>query len=843
MAGREPGRPASPGFALWAALLLAGAAVLVATPAEAATTRDLTITASTAGTAAWKAFDGNPPKTFDIDGDGREEILAQNDDQILYIFHSGNGNLLAKLKSTFPSGWGARTMNGPEAYRQDGVTHIVQVNSAAYVTSWRFDSGASTSSNFVFVKEWERRLTDCFSGPGSDSKPVLADLDRDGKMEILVSTEEIGVYALRGLTGAVYWKKCIGGGNGEPRTADFNLDGWLDVVFASDAGQVTVMQGRPASCSTPPCPPNTMWSANVKTLADLRSGSIPVGAGIGQLDGVGGPDIVVGARDSHDAEDFENDHALLVAYSSSGQVLWARQDTVAGNPLTYTHPIVVDAEGDGTNEVYWADWNTIGHKGGIADEDAWQTTGPANFYRYSNTGTMVWRQTMATFWNNKDIAMADADGDGKQEILATGPNGSHEGIWSLNVATGAKEAFVDAYPWMVTRGPIVADLAGDGTMQFVLEVGPQATTAGAAIHVYDMNVPYNSLWPHLPGPAGQSVVSPPPAPVGEFGATFTIKSPNAWWQEVTVQPDTARTITRVEVRVAGGQWDDMTKSSWGAWTSSYNTPAGTKVEFRAYDTGNRVSQSAPFTWLDGTLSKDSVPCGCVGPTSSSSTSTSSTSTSTTSTATTTSTTFTPAFTGVRGNEWWVQAHVGSAGPTVASVDARVDGGAWRALAKQTWGATAWAASFQVHDGSIVQLRATASDGQTGVSSCYQWIPPSSTDAAVVPCSGGGTSTGPTLAASFTKVRGNEWWVQAQVGSNGPAIEGVEVRIGTGVWKPLAKQNWGTVPDSWAGSYHFPQGSVLQMRATATDGQTDLSLCHQWIPPSNTDATVVTCPGG
>ncbi|HJQ93736.1 MAG TPA: VCBS repeat-containing protein, partial [Candidatus Thermoplasmatota archaeon] len=230
--------------ALGSVAVLMLAAVLVVPSADAATTRALTITSSSSGApAAWKAFDGNPPKTFDIDGDGRQEILAQNNDDNLYIFHSGTGKLLATLKSNYPSGWGARTFNGPEAYRQDGVTHVVQMNSAAVLTSWRFDAGASSSTSFKFVKEWERRQTDCFGGPGSDSKPVLADLDKDGRVEILVSTEETGIYAIRN-TGSLYWKKCIGGGNGEPRTGDLNLDGFLDVVFGSDGGVVTAMNGR-----------------------------------------------------------------------------------------------------------------------------------------------------------------------------------------------------------------------------------------------------------------------------------------------------------------------------------------------------------------------------------------------------------------------------------------------------------------------------------------------------------------------------------------------------------------------------------------------------------------------
>ncbi|HJQ93925.1 MAG TPA: VCBS repeat-containing protein [Candidatus Thermoplasmatota archaeon] len=722
-AGQAPRRKAAFSF-----LLLAAAAVLVAVPtAEAAPTRSLAITWSSAGApAAWKTFDGNPPKTFDIDGDGREEILAQNDNHNLYVFDSTTGKLLATLKSTYPSGWGARTFNGPEAYREANVTHVVQMNSAAYLTSWRFDPAASNATKFVFVKEWERRQKDCYSGAGSDSKPVLADLDRDGKMDIVVTTEESGVYAIRG-NGSLYWKKCISGGNGEARPVDLNLDGFLDVVFASDGGVVTAMQGRPsAGCSaSPPCP-NTMWTFNIRNNYNLSSASVPVGAGFGQLDGLAGPDIVVGARDSHDPDNWDNDHALLLALSSTGKVLWARQDANDGNPLTYTHPIVADAAGDGTNEVYWGDWNTIGHKPPFDEAQSWKVTGPAHYYRYDNAGNLVWRHTMATFWSNKDLALADADGDGRQEILAAGPNAQgHEGIWAIDSETGSPETFIDAYPWQVTRGPIVADLRGDGRMQLILETGPMATTAGPAVQVFEMGVPYDAVWPHLPDPPQQSVILPPPPPSGEFGASFTIRNPNAWWQEVSVSPDSPRAIDKVEVRVNNGDWEPMTKSSWGPWTSSKATPAGAKVEFRAWDTGNNVvSQSAAFTWLDGTLTKRSVPCGCSGGTTSSTSSTSTTSSSpstTSSSPTSISTgpsafqaTFTPK---AVGNDWWVEVAVAANEP-VAKVEASRNGGAYVELTKQSWGT--WAKSINAPNGTSIVFRATSAGGGTATSQAVIW---------------------------------------------------------------------------------------------------------------------------
>jgi hypothetical protein len=658
-----------------AALLLAPVAALMASgDADAATTRALAITAATAKpTVPYKTFDGNAPKVFDINGDGDKEIIAQNDNQWVYVFDPRTGGLLAELRTTLPAGWGARTMNAPEAavLNGDGKVRLVVANSAATITSFVYDKASSTSSKLAFHKEWERRLADCHPNPGMDSKPVLADLDRDGRLEILAQTEELGVFALRD-SGQVLWKKCIGGGNAEPAVGDLDQDSWPDVVFGSDAGIVTAANGRTGA---------TMWTFNILAKYSLGSASIPVGAAIGQLDGVGGPDVVVGARDSHDTTDWTKDHALLLALSSSGALLWGVQDP-AGAPLTYTHPVIVDAAKDGRPEVYWADWNTRGHNPGN-----WETTGPAHFYRYDNTGKLVWKQTLSTFWNNKDVPLADVDADGVQEMLANGPDGTgHDGIWYLDSRTGAKETFVDLHPYRLNRAPIVTDLYGNGRMYWVAQVAPSTSGGAHGILVYDTGSPYSSAWPHLPyPPRGTGTASPSPtstsAPTGSFAASFSVPSNvNEWWVEVKVTSTHA--VGKVEAQVNGGTWTALAKQSWGNWAKSFNVPKGSTVVFKATSTAGATATSAAYTWL--------------GP------------------APAFSATFTPH---AVGNDWWVEVAVGS-GQTVAKVEVRVDAGSWVALGKQSWGH--WAKSVHAPDGSKVVFRATSGAGAVATSATYTW---------------------------------------------------------------------------------------------------------------------------
>ncbi len=783
------------------------------------TTRVLAINQALANPQVpFQNFNGNPPKVFDINGDGKLEILAQNDNNWFYVFDSQTGKILFEAKTTFPGGWGARTFNGPELaiLEGGGAPRIIVENSAAYVASYRYDHAGSTNSAFKFIKEWEKRLNVCYSNPGSDSKPVLADLDRDGDLEIIASTEENGVYALY-QNGTIMWSRCIGGGNAEPTVADITGDGYPEVVFASDGGVVTAMSGK--SGATLPG-----WPFDARVKYNLGSGSMPVGPAIGQLDGVGGPEIVVGARDSHDAEDYSQNHAMLLALDSGGKVLWARQDPT-GAPLTYTHAIIGDADKDGKNEVYWGDWNTMGHKPPFDPADAFKPFGAGSFYRYAADGTLVWKKTLGTWWSNKDLAIGDVDGDGVQEVLANGPNGANDGIWYLDATTGATgtaaSSFVDLYPWKVSRGPILADLWNTGTMQIVVEAGLHHTSGGSdAVLVFDTHAPYDAVYPHLPYPALQPAIIEPPS---TWSATFDVKSPNAWWQELSVKPDSPRTISAAEIRINNDHWRPMTKSSWGAWTSSYNTPAGTKIEFRATDSSNQYSISLPFTWMDGTLSKRSVgsspppPSTTVPPPTT-------TSVQPTPTTSTPPTGFDAGFAvSPNVNEWWIEVAV-SANEAITNVDARVNGGAWQPLTLRSWGS--WAESFNAPRNSIVEFRATSSTGAQDLSERYCWMTtcsPTPTTTTVPPPP---TTTSPpsTFDANFfPKAVGNDWWVEVDVTASGHTIATVEAQVNGGTWRTLDKTSWG----SWAKSFNVPNGSQITFRATNTAGATDLSTPVTW----------------
>jgi outer membrane protein assembly factor BamB len=582
-------------------LMLALALSAVLPSAEAATTRAFTISTSTAHPQVdFRAFDADPPKAFDFNHDGRMELVLQNDNRWVYVFDSKSGKMLWEGTTHYPANWGARPLNGPEAaiLKAGETPRMVIANSAAYVTSFRFD-GVNADGTFRFTKEWEKRLSACHSNPGSDSRVAFADLDGDGDLEIVAQTEEVGVYALH-RNGTIFWQKCIGGGNADPSIGDVNADGKPDVVFANDGGTVTAVNGQTGKTRW------TYWVGN--PIWNIGKGSMPVGPGIGQLDGLGGDDVVVGVKDKHNCTDFTQNHVALFAIRGNGTLMWMRQQNFS-TPLSYTHAAIVD------RNVYWMDWNTQGHKCGN-----YENVGKSSAYKYDSAGNLKWHTTLNAFWSNDDIAIADVDGDGKQEMLATcmASNG-HEGICYLNTDTGAKEAFIDAWPWKVTRGPVVERLWGDGHMQWFLGVGAySSTTSGGGVQVYDTGVAYSAKWPHLPypndGDDGAAAAPEPepvpgnategnttevnptaPPPPTTFDATFEVgPNINRWWVEVTVESD--RSIAAVDARVDGGSWRALALTDWGTWAKSFNVPEGSAVQFRALDASGAEALSGTTTW-------------------------------------------------------------------------------------------------------------------------------------------------------------------------------------------------------------------------------------------------------
>lgn len=444
---------------------------------------------SATGLGEWTPPFDSKPKAIDIDGDGRDEIVALGNDSKVYVFDTAGGRVLSRMETTLVPGWYIdHVLNPVEAgvLRPGEEVTLVVANSAAYVAAWRYDPGASSDTAFAFTKVWERRMNMCNPQPSMDSRPVLSDLDGDGTLEILIQTEEIGVFALKA-DGTTLWKQCWGGGNADPVAADLEGDGKPEAIFAADDGYLAVLDGAKGSVK---------WTFDTSSLGVLPA-SISVAPTIAELDGKSPKEIVYTARNapSGDPAQFSKHHLAIVAIHASadtqweGRPLWVREPTWA-HPLSYTQLVALDHDGDGKDHLFGMDWNTVGHLPGN-----WEHLGPAHVFRIDQHGQDVWVTELDTWWSNKDIALADANGDGELDVLANGPYVGQDGIWILSAATGEPNSFLPAGGWKVLRGPQLLDLQDDGKVKLVIPVEPvDPADRRGGILVVDLGVRFDPSW-------------------------------------------------------------------------------------------------------------------------------------------------------------------------------------------------------------------------------------------------------------------------------------------------------------------------------------------------------------
>lgn len=430
----------------------------------------------------WEAFDTSNLNFFDLDNDGLLELVTQNDNNRVYVIDPRNGTILAELSTTHPGGdrWGARDINGVAIgdVDQDGRADLVVANSASYLTLFSFDPQKSTPTKFAFEKRWERFVDiekfepdfykrnewakDLERYPGLDGNPFIAAVDGDGTQTIFVQTDgKPGHFAFKA-DGSLRWKRDYLDGNAGPVVTNVDGDGAKDAVFATDSGLIFVADAATGV---------EKW--NFSALAHgATPGSIAIMPLVVDLRNDGNKEIVFGARqaveDESDPDWIAKQHARYFALSGTGEMLWNVSFAPWGNPHAYMHPAATDVDGDGVLDLLFVDWNTIGRNPGN-----WELTGrPANLIAVSGaTGEAIWRRGIDATWSNKDIVVADVNGDGKQDILVEEQDATGLDGLSLYGSNSMRKDFA-AVPsgWLLSRGPVAADLYGDGHVYVAVPV-------------------------------------------------------------------------------------------------------------------------------------------------------------------------------------------------------------------------------------------------------------------------------------------------------------------------------------------------------------------------------------
>ncbi|HVL47308.1 MAG TPA: FG-GAP-like repeat-containing protein [Candidatus Thermoplasmatota archaeon] len=526
------------------------------------------------------AFDTHQMNLHDLDGDGRMELISQNDNLRLYVLDVLDGRVLADLETMHWPGWAARDINGVAVgdVNANGKPDLVSVNSMGVVTVYEF-AGRNPDGTFAFTKLWQRTpnpteldanytkrfpKADPWPGqPSADGAPYLAKAPGGGTIILLQTDGMPGQYALTG-NNTYAWYNLSYDGNGGPIAQDLDGDGRVEAVFATDGGDVMAYDVATG---------DLRWSFSSKAHGS-RPASIPVAPAVLDLKGDGTRVVVFAARQAvkGGAPDWHTkQHQTIYALKPDGSLLW-KSSFPEANPLNYMQAAPFDANGDGTLDVIMIDWNTIGHNPGN-----WETTGrPSNLFALDGrNGKLLWRVGVDATWSNKNVAIADVNGDGAQEIVVEAQKFALDGLALHDPKTGEEKGWIPFPPggWKASRGPIVADIAGDGYAQVVIPLmrgaegcaGPKLDVGcrEGAIMVYDTNVALDAAYSNnerfnhaLDGPlfsgAGEKK-TPAKAPVGTLivrvvnatgapiaGAKVVAKTPNGTMEATSDANGTAR---------------------------------------------------------------------------------------------------------------------------------------------------------------------------------------------------------------------------------------------------------------------------------------------------------------
>ena len=242
---------------------------------------------------------------------------------------------------------------------------------------------------------------------------TLGDVDRDGTLDIVVACgKELFCYDARG---KLKWRFAVAEEIHSFATiADLDGDGQPEVIFGANDNRLHVLDSAG----------HQKWSFPTKSW-------IVGGVSVADLDGEGKLEIVFGSMDFN-----------LYCLDANGRQKWKYEtgDWVASSP------VIADVDGDGRLEA-------------LASSD------DGNLYCISHLGTLKWRaQWGETGTRTRPyLAVGDLDGDGTKETVLALPSGEVRVIlsngdiaWSRNAGGG------------IVASPLIADLNGDGTQDIVI---------------------------------------------------------------------------------------------------------------------------------------------------------------------------------------------------------------------------------------------------------------------------------------------------------------------------------------------------------------------------------------
>ena len=334
------------------------------------------------------------PAVGDIDGDGQNEIVVAGDSYV-FAWHA-DGTQVTGFPVYVDPGFTIRS--SPVLADLNGQPGLEIVLATGGLKVFALDGAGQILPGFPFKMGG---IPESYGNLILNSSPAVGDLNGDNIPEIVAGSTDGKIYAwkLDGTLVNKLWPQTTGDWiYGSPVIVDLNLDGVRDVVAASGDGRIYA------------------WSGNGLPLTGfpvrMRGGivSSPV---VVDLNGDGALEVIVSTLPGK-VYVFHSDGTLMKG--------WPR-DVLS---QTYSSPVVGDLDGNGTLEVIVGS-----HSGKVY---AWHDNG---------LPMVDWPKTTGD-WVVGSPALGDLDGNGKTEVVA----GSFDGkiyVWETNGNPA------DA-PWPTFRG-------------------------------------------------------------------------------------------------------------------------------------------------------------------------------------------------------------------------------------------------------------------------------------------------------------------------------------------------------------------------------------------------------
>lgn len=365
------------------------------------------------------------PAAGDIDSDGKLEVVfgCYRNDSSVYALNAEDGTLLWKY-NTHPAGAEGCNDVAPVIYDVDGDDSLeVIVPSSCNPTTFCFNGRTG-------AVKWQTPTR------GSDSPPSIADIDNDGKPEILHGEFDGYVICINGENGSVSWEIAVDLDSWiqtAPTIIDLDNNDQLDFVVGTwnatnyDSNKVYAYRGDNHAL---------LWKYPIRDV-------MYHGSGVSDLDYDGRPELVIGSY---------ND-TLYCINGDDGTTFW--KYAYASSYYTGAPPSIADIDNDDSCEVVFVSWYVVG---------ALSSSGKLKWHYNIPGYEQAFRGAALSDINNDSYLDVIFGTDGGNVYALNGNNGSL--IWTKDLAAHYGNSL-----FALDNAPLVADFNNDDTLDVFIVGG------------------------------------------------------------------------------------------------------------------------------------------------------------------------------------------------------------------------------------------------------------------------------------------------------------------------------------------------------------------------------------